>query len=281
MPRGFFRLALLGALWVSAAGLAPAHAQGRVDARYVVTLAGVPLGKGTWVIDINDKEFTAAASGATAGLMLMFSSGTGSGASRGAMVSGKPTPATFASSVTTGRKTEEIRINLANGNVKDFAVTPPQPHHDERVPVADEHRNGVSDPMTASLIRVPGNGDVLRADACPRVISVFDGRMRFDLKLTYKRVEEVRAEKGYQGPAVVCGVQFVPIAGHVPSRATIKYLTERRDIEAWLVPVASTRVLVPFKVSIPTVLGQGILQATYFVTAAQKPRAAALPQKPQ
>lgn len=276
MPWGSFRLVVLGAsLAATLAGAGSAHAQGRVDARYVVTLAGVPIGKGTWVIDIADKEFTAAASGATAGLLLMFSSGTGSGASRGAMLAGKPTPATFASSVTTGSKTEEIRMSMVNGNVKDYAVTPPQPHHDERVPVTEAHRNGVSDPMTSSLIRVPGNGDVLRPEACPRVVSVFDGRMRFDLKLTYKRIEQVRAEKGYEGPAVVCGVQFVPIAGHVPSRATIKYLVERKDIETWLVPVASTRVLVPYRVVIPTMLGQGVLQATQFVTATQKPRTTA------
>ncbi len=281
VPWGSFRLAVLGASLAAVAAATPAPAQGRVDARYTVTLAGLPLGKGTWVIDINEKEYTAAASGATAGLLLIFSSGTGSGASRGAVTPAKLTPATFASSVTSDRKTEEIRMSLVNGNVKEFAVTPPQPHHDERVPVTEAHRIGVSDPMSASLIRVPGNGDVLRPESCPRVISIFDGRMRFDLKLTYKRIEQVKAEKGYEGPAVVCGVQFVPISGHVPSRTTIKYLVERRDIETWLVPVASTRVLVPFKVVIPTMLGQGVLQATQFVAAAQKPRAAAVPPKTQ
>jgi hypothetical protein len=282
VPSGLFRFAALGAtlaLGVATAG--PSHAQGRVDARYTVTLAGIPLGKGTWAIDISDKQFTAAASGATAGLMLIFSSGTGSGASRGAMVAGKPSAATFASNVTTERKTEEIRMNLVNGNVKDVTVTPPQPPHDERVPVTEAHRNGVSDPMTASLIRVPGNGDVVRPEACPKVVSVFDGRMRFDLVFTYKRTENVKAEKGYEGPAVVCGVQFVPIAGHVPTRTAIKYLAERRDIEAWLVPVASTRVMVPFKVSIPTALGRGILQATQFVTSAQKPRTTTASPKTQ
>jgi hypothetical protein len=163
------------------------------------------------------------------------------------MVAGKPSATTFASNVTTDRKTEEIRMNLANGSVKDVTVTPPQPPQGDRVPVTQAHRVGVNDPMTASLIRVPGNGDVIRPEACPQVVPVFDGRMRFDLKFTYKRTERVTAEKGYDGPAVVCGVQFVPIAGHVPSRAAIKYLEERRDMETWLVPIAATRVMVPFR----------------------------------
>ena len=69
-----------------AAAASPALAQGRLDARYSVTLSGMPVGKGSWVIDIAENQFTAAASGATAGLLRVFASGQGSGASRGYMV---------------------------------------------------------------------------------------------------------------------------------------------------------------------------------------------------
>jgi hypothetical protein len=57
----------------------PVLAQGRLDARYAVSLSGVPVGKGAWVIDIAENQFTAAASGATAGLLRVFASGQGSG----------------------------------------------------------------------------------------------------------------------------------------------------------------------------------------------------------
>jgi hypothetical protein len=190
-------------------------------------------------------------------------------------------PASFASSVTSDRKTEEIRMTIVGGNVKDYAVTPPVLPSPERVPVTEAHRMSVNDPMTASLIRVPGNGDLIRPEACQRLIAVFDGRMRFDLKLVFKRIDQVKAEKGYDGPSVVCGVQFAPISGYVPSRAAIKYLIQRRDIEVWLVPIAATRVVVPFRLVIPTPLGQGVLQATQFVTASQKSRATAASPKTQ
>jgi hypothetical protein len=257
------------------AGAAPAQAQGRLDARYAVTLAGLPIGKGAWVIDIAEDQFTAAASGATAGLLQVFATGQGSGASRGYVVGGKPTPASFAASITSDKKTEEIRMSIVSGNVKDVDIVPPSPTNAERVPLVDAHRVGVSDPMTATLIRVPGNGDPLRPEACQRVIPVFDGRLRYDLKLVYKRMERVRAEKGYEGPAVVCTLLFSPLAGHVPSRAAIKYLAELRDMEVWLAPIAATRVVVPFRISIPTPIGLGVMQATQFVSVAQKPRAAA------
>lgn len=257
------------------AGAAPAQAQGRLDARYVVTLAGLPIGKGAWVIDIAEDQYTAAASGATSGLLRVFASGQGSGASRGFMVNGTPVAASFAASITADKKTEEIRMTLGSGDVKDVAITPPTQPNPERVPVTDAHRRSTNDPMTGSLIRVPGNGTPLSPQACSRNIAIFDGRLRYDLQLSYKRMEQVKADKGYEGPAVVCAVQFSPVAGYVPSRAAIKYLKEQRDMEVWLAPVAATRVLVPFRVSIPTPIGVGVMQATQFVSVAQPPRAAA------
>jgi hypothetical protein len=70
---------------------------------------------------------------------------------------------------------------------------------------------------------------------------------------------------------VVCAVYFVPIAGHVPERSTIKYLIEQRDMEMWLAPIAGTRLMVPYRASIPTPIGLGVLQATQFVSIPHQP----------
>jgi hypothetical protein len=265
---------------IVAAAADPALAQGRLDARYSVTLAGMPVGKGAWVIEIAENQFTAAASGATAGLLRVFASGQGSGASRGFIVSGNPVPASFAASITSDKKTEEIRMTLSSGDVKDFAVSPEVPVDPERVPVTDAHFHGVSDPMTGSLIRVPGTGNPLTPQACARTTPIFDGRMRYNLQFAYKRMEQVRADKGYEGPVVVCAVYFTPIAGFIPHRASVKYLAAQRDMEVWLAPVANTRVLVPYRISIPTPIGVGVMQATQFVSVSQ-PHAAAVGAKTQ
>ena len=42
-----------------------------------VTLAGIPLGAGTWVIDIAADQYTAVASGRTTGLVKLVSDGSG------------------------------------------------------------------------------------------------------------------------------------------------------------------------------------------------------------
>jgi hypothetical protein len=93
-------------------------------------------------------------------------------------------------------------------------------------------------------------------------------------------MEQVKADKGYEGPVVVCAVYFTPIAGFIPHRASVKYLASQRDMEVWLAPVANTRVLVPYRVSIPTPIGVGVMQATQFVSVSQ-PRAAAVGPKTQ
>jgi hypothetical protein len=93
--------------------------------------------------------------------------------------------------------------------------------------------------------------------------------LRYDLRLTFKRIETVKAEKGYVGPAAVCALYFTPIAGYIPNRPAIKHLIEQRDMETYLVPIAGTRILVPFRVTIPTPLGTAALQASQFLTTAQ------------
>jgi hypothetical protein len=87
-------------------------------------------------------------------------------------------------------------------------------------------------------------------------------------------MEVVKAERGYAGPAVVCAVYFTPIAGYVPDRPAIKFLITLREAEVWLAPISGTRVLVPFRFSMPTPIGMGLLQATEFVSVAQPPHTA-------
>ena len=245
-----------------------AAAQGKLDARYIATLAGVPIGKGAWVIEIGDDQFTAAASGMTTGLLRVFATGQGNSASRGAVRGDILVPTIFVSTVNNDKRVEELRIVLSAGTVKDLLVDPPTTPNPDRIPLTDAHRHGVIDPMSAALIRVSGNGDPVSPEACRRTIPVFDGRMRFDLQLSFKRIENVQANKGYQGPVAVCGVQFIPLAGHVPERPAIKYLIAQQDMEISLAPIPGTRIVVPYRISLQTPLGRGVLEATQFVTAA-------------
>lgn len=252
-----------------------AHAQGKLDARYDFTLAGVSVGRGSWVIEVADDHYSTSASGQTAGLMRVVASGRGQSSARGAIVDGLIVPASYRSSITTDKRYNDVRMAISGGVVREFAAEPVVPPIPNSVPLTEAHRRGVSDPMSAALLAVPGTGSLFVPDACPRKLSIFDGRMRYDLRLTFKHVIRVKAEKGYQGNAVVCSVMFSPIAGYAPDRAAIQYLANQREIEAWLAPIAGTRVLAPFRVAVPTPLGTGIMQATQFVSYPQTAKSSA------
>jgi Protein of unknown function (DUF3108) len=265
---------LLGAILAGAAAT-PAFAQGKLDAEYTVKLAGIPIGKGSWAIDIADNQYNATASGKTTGLLRAFASGEGTSVAHGTMQSGRLMSSIYSSIITTSKKKDETRLTTSNGSIKEFTVDPPQDNDPERVPLTEAHQHGVLDPMTASLVHAPGNGDPMSPESCKQTAAIFDGRLRYDLQLVFKRMDKVKAEKGYAGPVLVCAVYFSPIAGYVPSRAAIKYIAKQRDIEVWMAPIAGTRVLVPFRVEGPTPVGHIVMEATQFVSVANPTRASA------
>jgi hypothetical protein len=264
-------LCALALLWL---GSPAAFAQGRLEAHYEATLSGIPVGRGVWNIDISDDNFSAAASGGTSGLLKAFSGGSGTGASQGRVVGGALLPTNYNATTVTSKKSEAIHLVLVNGNVKEFGIEPEPPVDADRIVVTEAHRRGVLDPMTGSMLRVPGTADVMNPDSCRTGAGIFDGRLRYDLKLDFKRMEIVKAEKGYHGQALVCAVYFTPVAGYIPDRPIIKYLAAQRDIEIAFVPIAGTRVLAPFRMTIPTPFGPAMLEATQFVTSATPPRVA-------
>ena len=255
---------------VALAALAPqaAFAQGRLDAQYEATLAGIPVGKGTWTIEIGDDTFSATAQGGTAGLLKAFSGGTGSGASQGRVVNGALVPNAYTATTTTQKKVRNHPPGAGQWQGEGFfdrsgAAGRSGPGRRHRR--APQKRARSHDRLDAARARQWRAAD---ARCLPHGAGIFDGRLRYDLKLDYKRMETVKAERGYHGPALVCAIYFTPVAGYIPDRPVIKYLAAERRIEIAFVPIAGTRVLVPFRMTIPTPFGPAMLEATSFVTTA-------------
>src|ERR1700738_2671480 len=119
-----------------------ASAQGKLDAHSEATLAGIPVGKRAWTIDISDDQFSASAVGGTSGLLKAFAGGTGTGAAQGRIVAGALVPTDYSASTSSSKKTEAVHIVLVNGNVKEFGIEPQPPVDADRIPVTDAHRHG-------------------------------------------------------------------------------------------------------------------------------------------
>jgi hypothetical protein len=266
--------AILGAALATTAP-AVGQAQGKLEARYTATLAGIPIGKGAWTVDIRDRHYSAAADGRVAGLMRAITRGDGTVSVEGTMSGGRLVPTAYAAHTAQDHRSIEIRMTLSSGTVTDLVAEPVAPPSPDRIPLSEEHRHGVVDPMSAALIGLPAGGELLSPEACRRTLPIFDGYQRFDLALAFKRMDEVWTEHGYRGPVVVCSVAYRPIAGHRPGRFAIKYLMEQRDMEIGFAPIAGTRVLAAYRMFIPTLVGAAVLQATQFTTGVSASRAGA------
>jgi hypothetical protein len=269
------------AIVLSGAATERAAAQSTLQAHYRATLAGLPIGSGAWTIDLADDHYTMAASGEASGLFRIMAKGDGSAVVRGAILSGsRIVPMSYAMNVRARNKIDQVKMALSGGAVKELFVEPPVTPDPQTVPLTEAHKRGVLDPISAGII--PGAGaDAVGPEACRRTLAVFDGRMRFDIALSFKRMEKVKTERGYEGPAVVCAVSYNPVGGHEKDKYAIRFLRENRDMELWYAPIAGTRFLAVYRISLPTLLGMAVLQATRFVATARATRAGASPARTQ
>jgi hypothetical protein len=245
---------------------APAHADSRLEARYTLTVARIPIGALAWSADIGPVAYATAASGAARGVLRIITSGKGTLRATGLIRDGRPLPETFESETISEDETVTVRMDLdSSSTVKELSVGAPL--HADRVPLTDAHRRGVIDPLSALLAPAARSGEVVSAEPCERTLPIFDGTRRFDIRLSFKRFETMKVARGFQGPGVICAVAFQAIAGHRASSPLVSYLSGGRDMELWLAPIAGSRMLAPIRLSITSMLGDLVLTADQFEVA--------------
>ncbi len=269
----FRRTARAGAAFLaSVAMIGLAQAQAKLDASYTISVARIPVGSVTATLTLGADSYAISANGRASAMLRILASGDGILAARGVIKDGKASPLSFSSKTSQDDDTLEVAMTFEDGAVKELKASAPQPSAD-RLEITDAHRRGVLDPLSALLVPAAAGSDGLTQEACRRTLPVFDGRRRFDIKLAFKRMDKVRADKGYAGPVLVCSMTFVPVAGHRSSSTIMKYLSDGRDMEIALAPVAGTRMLAPFRVTIVNMLGNLVLDADRFETQALAARA--------
>jgi hypothetical protein len=161
---------------------------------------------------------------------------------------------------TVGEGTNAIRIGMRGGAVASERVHPPVIPLPDRIPVHEVHRRGVVDPLSAFVLPVDGAGDLVQASTCDRTVKIYDGRARYDLALSFGRIEQLSV-RDYEGAALVCRARYNAVAGHrrlPPGEAQ----DGTRDMETWFIPVNGTRVLLLYRMYVTTPAGRVTIQAT-------------------
>jgi hypothetical protein len=186
-------------------------------------------------------------------------------ASAGRVTSEGPEPAMYALSYSDGAKTgERLRMTFGDGGVRQVSIVPNRRPGPRTIPVTPEQLEGVLDPMSGAFLVAKSsnpNGDL---KVCYQTVPVFDGRQRFNLVLTPKKAVTVKKNgpASYAGPAVICRVKFIPIAGYQPDNPAIKLMSRSNEIEVWLIPVRRTQMYVPYRIVLPTPVGYGTALVT-------------------
>ena len=260
-------LTLVVSLAAAAVVAASPAAAESVLAQYSVRLIGLPLGTATLASRIEPASYQVEANARLSGVATLVSNSRGAATASGVLSQGKVAPNAYATTSSNSKMTRTVRIGMVAGNVRASEITPPFDEGPGRVPLSENHKRSIIDPLSALVMPVPGSGPVVGPAACDRTIPVFDGWTRFDVNLNYVGVRSVKT-KGYAGPVAVCSARYVPVAGHRPDRAGTKFMAENKNIEVWLAPVGETRVVMPYRISVATMIGTTVIEAQEFSVAA-------------
>src|SRR5262245_9911223 len=98
----------------------PSRADGRLEARYAVTMAGITIGQASWSLYISDDQYVSAATGKASGMMSVLVSGEGTVSARGAIRGGQLAPERFTASMKHDDDKSDTRMVLDNGAVKEL-----------------------------------------------------------------------------------------------------------------------------------------------------------------
>jgi len=228
-----------------------------VKATYVATLGGFPVGSGTLAFGFGaGGEVRANVDAQVRGLATVIANRSASASMSGKATGGQLNSLAYQLAIDGGPEPNHVDMAFAGGAVKQLEATELHfPGWDRRVPLLPEHKKGVIDPLAAFVLPLAPGRDPLDAANCDRTAKVFDGRVRYDLRMAYGAKMDVQGKEGYSGPALVCAVAYRPIAGFRPLSPAEEKFERNLEMSIWFVPVAGASVLIPYKVVVGTPFG--------------------------
>jgi hypothetical protein len=232
-------------------------------AHYHVSLLGLPIGVADASSAIDAKHYRVDLNVRLTGLASMISNLKMALVSVGDVDDGAPSPSSYATTASNSRETRTLRMALTSGTVRQVQYAPfwEEDRSPDHVPLTVAHRRDIIDPLSAFLLPVPQQDNPVGPGACRSRVQVYDGYTRFDITLAYVGVKDIK-EKGYSGPVTVCAARYIPIAGHKATAKGTQFMAQNKDMEVWLAPVGNSHLVVPYRVSLMTMVGTAVVEAS-------------------
>ncbi len=143
------------------------------------------------------------------------------------------------------KKVRSLSMAFDGTGVQGVKFVPPDEPSAKAIPVTKEQLRNALDPLSGVMALSLGNV----AHPCDQKLAIFDGKQRFDLVF--------QPTGRFDGPGQVCRVRLIPISGHKKGEGADSVISG--NIEVVLRPVPKANILVPYRVTVPTIIGAAVL----------------------
>jgi hypothetical protein len=231
---------------------ATARADTAAVASYVVSLGGNIIATANFTLDASDATYDLKLSANVTGLASLVAAGVAKAESSGAVTASGLGSNTFNLITHSGGQDFKVQVQYTGGEVTAFVVTPPIVNNIDRVPLERKQLEGVNDMLASFILRAPK----LDRSLCNYRAKVFTGIERFDLDFDYAREDTATSPRtGYQGPVVLCKINYEPISGHYTTSELTNSLAQDDRILVWYMPLRDTGYFIPYRVLLTTSMG--------------------------
>lgn len=222
------------------------------NARYVVSLGGVNIANVT--IDFKDdgSSYQIDLGAKVSGIGSLVASGTAAAGSSG--MSGTTSLSAKGFNLETRTKSDKFNVDVqyASGNATGFQVEPPLVNSIGRIALERKHLRQVTDPIGSFIIKA----DALTPEICNRRLKVFTGIERYDIAMSFAEAQTATSNRtGYQGPVMLCRLNYIPVSGHFETSEMTNYLASSDRILIWYAPLGTSGYFFPYRVLLGTDAG--------------------------
>ena len=236
--------------------LNPASPPTDIAADFTIHVGGLLFIAGRFSATVEDEAYRLAATMGTAGATRRFYPADYKLLSEGHLAGAQVKPRHYVSDSTSKHSARLVSLAYGADGMPRLTAKPPYDPKDA-TDVSPSLQRNTQDPMSAMLMPVAAS-----QNPCARTIPVFDGKRRYDLKLTYEGEKEM-TPRGLKRPvtAIVCTIRYVPIAP-VERRKFTDMLRRNDDMKVWLAPFDDGRVYMPVRFQLRTPLGGAVMELT-------------------
>jgi hypothetical protein len=236
------------ALMLAAPGAARAEVE-TFKGEYTVSYLGLTIARSTFESRFENGKFSVEGRVASAGIAEIFDRTKGRSSASGSFAGGRTQPDAFRMNYTEGKRKQMTALKFRGGTVVSTQNEPPLKKRGKKwVPVSPADLTGVTDPLSAGMIKASGPDKV-----CGRTIKLFDGEFR--MNATLHPAPNSEAAKAYGDGVVTCRVTVKPVSGYRKGRKSLDYLEKQSRIMIAFAPLGSTGVYAPVHATVGTQIG--------------------------